>query len=110
MTRRLVVNADDFGLTSGVNRGTVDAHLRGSVTSATMMVRATAAEEAAELAHSHPDLAVGLHVDLGEWAFRDGEWKALYESLTPTTAMLSSVRSSCSWRGSRRCSAGRRPT
>lgn len=79
MTRRIVVNADDFGLTSGVNRAIVDAHVRGIVTSTTMMVRASAADEAADLSTRHPGLAVGLHVDLGEWAFRDGEWEALYE-------------------------------
>lgn len=79
MTRRIVVNADDFGLTGGVNRAIVDAHVHGIVTSTSMMVRAPAAAAAATLSTRHPDLAVGLHVDLGEWAFRDGEWEALYE-------------------------------
>lgn len=79
MSRRLIVNADDFGFTSSVNRGIVEAHDHGVVTSTTLMVRAAAAAEAAELAAEHPALAVGLHVDLGEWAFRDGQWEAVYQ-------------------------------
>ncbi|CAA9261187.1 MAG: Cellobiose phosphotransferase system YdjC-like protein [uncultured Acidimicrobiales bacterium] len=79
MRRRVVVNADDFGLTSGVNRAVVEAHVRGIVTSTTAMVRQPAAAEAAGLALAHPALGVGLHVDLGEWAFVDGGWVALYD-------------------------------
>jgi predicted glycoside hydrolase/deacetylase ChbG (UPF0249 family) len=78
MTRRVIVNADDFGLTTGVNRAVVEAHLGGIVTSTTAMVRQPAAPEAAALARAYPRLAVGLHVDLGEWAFVDGGWVALY--------------------------------
>jgi predicted glycoside hydrolase/deacetylase ChbG (UPF0249 family) len=76
--RRLIVNADDFGLSEGVNRGIVTAHENGLVTSASLMVRQPAAAEAAEYARSHPALGVGLHIDLGEWAFRDGGWVSLY--------------------------------
>jgi predicted glycoside hydrolase/deacetylase ChbG (UPF0249 family) len=78
MTRRLVVNADDLGLTAGVNDGIVEAHVRGIVTSASLMVRQPAAADAACLARAHPRLGVGLHLDLGEWAYRDGGWVALY--------------------------------
>ena len=78
MIRRVVVNADDFGLTSGVNRAIIEAHVGGIVTSATAMVRQRAASDAAEVARTHPRLAVGLHVDLGEWAYLDGEWVSLY--------------------------------
>jgi predicted glycoside hydrolase/deacetylase ChbG (UPF0249 family) len=60
----LVVNADDFGLSHGVNRGIVECHTRGVVTSASLMVAGRAADEAAELARKHPRLAVGLHWDL----------------------------------------------
>ena len=77
MTRRVVVNADDFGLTEGVNRGILDAHLDGIVTSTTTMVRQPAAADAAARAREAPRLGIGLHVDLGEWAFADGEWVAL---------------------------------
>lgn len=77
MSRRVVVNADDFGLTTGVNRAVVESHVRGIVTSTTVMVRQPGAAEAAALALAHPALGVGLHVDLGEWAFVDGAWVAL---------------------------------
>jgi predicted glycoside hydrolase/deacetylase ChbG (UPF0249 family) len=62
--KRLIVNADDFGRTAGINRGVVQAHERGIVTSATMMVNYAPAAEAAELARKNPSLGVGLHVAL----------------------------------------------
>ena len=77
--RELIVNADDFGLSDEVNAGIIRAHEEGIVTSASMMVRWPAAERAAEYARAHPSLAVGLHLDLGEWAYRNGEWPAVYE-------------------------------
>ena len=76
--RQLIVNADDFGLSHGVNQGVAIAHNRGVVTSASLMVRRPAAEEAAVLAHSMPELSVGLHVDLSEWTYRDGDWVRVY--------------------------------
>ena len=78
-TRRLIVNADDFGQSAGVNRGIITAHEQGIVTSASLMVRWPAAREAAAYARAHPELSLGLHVDLGEWACRDGSWVARYE-------------------------------
>jgi predicted glycoside hydrolase/deacetylase ChbG (UPF0249 family) len=77
--RFAIVNADDFGLTTGVNRGIIEAHEHGVVTSASLMVRYSAAEEAAAYARGNARLSVGLHVDLAEWRFVDGEWKAFYE-------------------------------
>ena len=77
--RLLIVNADDFGLSEGVNSGIIAAHERGIVTSASLMVRAEAAEAAAAYGRSHPQLDVGIHLDLGEWAYADGEWRPLYE-------------------------------
>ena len=74
----VVVNADDFGLSDGVSRAIVRAHVEGIVTSTSVMVRATAVERAIEMARDHPALGLGLHLDLGEWAVRDGEWRALY--------------------------------
>src|SRR5438876_209162 len=82
-TRHLIVNADDFGQSHGVNRGIVTAHERGIVTSASLMVRWPAAPAAAACARGCPRLSVGLHVDLGEWACRDGEWVLLYEVVPP---------------------------
>jgi predicted glycoside hydrolase/deacetylase ChbG (UPF0249 family) len=43
------------------------------------MVRWPAAAAAARYAREHPQLGLGLHLDLGEWALRDGDWEALYE-------------------------------
>lgn len=77
--RRLIVNADDFGLSSGVNRGIVQCHERGIVTSASLMVDQPAAAAAAAYARDRPSLGVGLHLDLSEWVYRDGAWVVLYE-------------------------------
>jgi hopanoid biosynthesis associated protein HpnK len=62
--RRLIVNADDFGFTSGVNRAIVEAHSRGIVTSSTLMANGRAFPEAVQLAKSSQDLSVGCHVVL----------------------------------------------
>jgi predicted glycoside hydrolase/deacetylase ChbG (UPF0249 family) len=73
------VNADDFGLSQGVNRGVIEAHRHGIVTSASLMVRWPAAPLAARASESVPSLGVGLHVDLGEWYYEDGGWLPRYE-------------------------------
>jgi predicted glycoside hydrolase/deacetylase ChbG (UPF0249 family) len=62
--RRLIVNADDFGFTAGVNRAIVEAHSRGVVTSSTLMANGQAFAEAAQLALTLPKLSVGCHVVL----------------------------------------------
>ena len=62
--RRLIINADDFGFTSGVNRAIVEAHSRGVVTSSTLMANGAAFEEATQLANTIPKLSVGCHVVL----------------------------------------------
>jgi predicted glycoside hydrolase/deacetylase ChbG (UPF0249 family) len=77
-SRRLIVNADDFGQTPGVNAGILKAHREGIVTSASLMVRWPAAAEAAEYARENPALSVGLHADLGEWAAEEGGWRPRY--------------------------------
>ena len=77
--RYLIVNADDFGRSLGVNRGVIEAHAGGFVTSASLMVNWPAAAEAAAYAREHPDLALGLHFDLGEWVYREGTWLPAYE-------------------------------
>ena len=58
----LIVNADDFGRTRGINAGVLESHRRGILTSATLMVAYPAAAEAAAALAEHPDLGVGLHV------------------------------------------------
>jgi hopanoid biosynthesis associated protein HpnK len=60
--RRLIVNADDFGLTSGVNRGIIEAHTHGIVTSSTLMACGAKSQEAVDLASRAPQLSVGCHV------------------------------------------------
>jgi chitin disaccharide deacetylase len=62
--RRLIVNADDFGFTAGVNRGIVEAHSRGVVTSTTLMANGRAFPDAVQLAQTVPQLSVGCHVVL----------------------------------------------
>lgn len=62
--RRLIINADDFGFTSGVNRAIVEAHTRGVVTSSTLMANGPAFNEAVQLAKTLPRLSVGCHVVL----------------------------------------------
>lgn len=60
----LIVNADDFGAGHGTNRGIMEAHVRGIVTSTSLLVDAPGSEDAATLARTAPDLSVGLHLDL----------------------------------------------
>jgi len=62
--RLLIVTADDFGLSHGVNRGIVEAHREGILTSTSLMVHRPAAEQAAALARECPALSVGLHLEL----------------------------------------------
>ena len=60
--RRLIINADDFGLTAGVNRAIAEAHSRGIVTSSTLMATGVAFDDAVALARQNPRLSVGCHV------------------------------------------------
>ena len=64
--KRLIVNADDWGLTPGVNRGIVRAFQHGIVTSASLLVTGSAFEDAVALARDFPELDVGLHLTLVE--------------------------------------------
>jgi chitin disaccharide deacetylase len=74
--RRLIVNADDFGLTQGVNRAIVEAHCHGIVTSATLMANGRAFEDAIERANSTPRLSVGCHIVLVDGSPVRGEKQA----------------------------------
>jgi hopanoid biosynthesis associated protein HpnK len=62
--RRLIVNADDFGRSHSINRAVIEAHQRGILTTASLMVNGPAADEAVALAREHPCLGVGLHLTL----------------------------------------------
>lgn len=68
MTARLIVNADDFGLTEAVNRGIIRAHREGIVTSASLMACGAAFEHAVELARQNPKLGIGVHLTLTQEA------------------------------------------
>ena len=61
---RLIVNADDFGLTSGVNRAILELHASGVLTSTSLMARAAAIDEAIRIARATPSLGVGCHIVL----------------------------------------------
>lgn len=66
----LIVNADDFGYGPGVNRGIAEAHDRGVVTSAGLMVNTPGTEEAVRLAAARPSLSLGLHANFTNEAQR----------------------------------------
>ena len=62
--KQLILNADDFGLTQGINRGIIRAHREGILTSATLMATGRAFEDACRLARENPQLSVGCHLVL----------------------------------------------
>lgn len=62
--KRLIVNADDFGLQSEVNRGIIAGYQKGCIRSTSFVAAGKAAEEAAELARCNPGLGVGAHLTL----------------------------------------------
>ncbi|MEN6644671.1 MAG: ChbG/HpnK family deacetylase [Armatimonadia bacterium] len=67
MPKFLIFNADDFGASTGVNRGIIEAHSRGVVTSTSLTVTGHAVADAIALSRDYPELAIGLHWDvLGE--------------------------------------------
>ena len=61
---RLIVNADDFGLSPAVSEGIMEAHAVGSVTSTSMMVRCPGWDDGVQRARATPSLGVGLHFNL----------------------------------------------
>lgn len=81
---QLIVNADDFGLTSGVNRAILELHQAGVLTSTTLMARAGASAEAIEIARFTPSLGVGCHVVLidGDSVLPAHEIPSLIDSAT----------------------------
>jgi len=91
--RRLIVNADDFGQSEGINDGIIECHEHGVLTSASLMVRWPCALPAAEYARTASALSVGLHLDLGEWTLHAGEWVPLYAvvALDDVTAVRAEI-------------------
>jgi predicted glycoside hydrolase/deacetylase ChbG (UPF0249 family) len=64
MAARLILNADDFGLTRGVNRAIAELHEAGVLPSATLMASGPAVDDAIAIARAHPSLGVGCHIVL----------------------------------------------
>jgi chitin disaccharide deacetylase len=64
MPARLIINADDFGLTAGVNRAIAELHRAKALTSATLMATGAAFDDAVAVAHANPALGVGCHITL----------------------------------------------
>ena len=64
MPARLILNADDFGLTHGINRAIGELHSAGAISSATLMASGAAFDDAVEVARAHPTLGVGCHIVL----------------------------------------------
>lgn len=92
----LIVNADDFGQSPDINRGVIEAHEKGIVTSASLMVRWPAAAEAVDYVAAHPELSLGLHLDLAEWAYQEEQWVTRSGSRQRMTKPRSVRRSSAS--------------
>lgn len=89
--RRLIVNADDFGRSTNVNRGIALAHERGIVTSTSLMVDWPAAQEAAVYAGDHPRLAIGLHLDLDRWSAGGGSRASVEREIERQLAAFQSL-------------------
>jgi predicted glycoside hydrolase/deacetylase ChbG (UPF0249 family) len=68
MAPRLIINADDFGLTPGVNRAIAELHQAQALTSTTLMATGPAFDDAVAVAHAHPTLGVGCHIVLTDGA------------------------------------------
>lgn len=62
--KRLIVNADDFGLTESVNRGIIVAHREGILTSASLLANGLAFDDAIASSRRFPDLSVGVHLNI----------------------------------------------
>jgi hopanoid biosynthesis associated protein HpnK len=92
--RRLIINADDFGLTSGVNRGILESHRIGVVTSTTLMARGKRFDEAVSLATQAPRLSVGCHVVLvdGSPVLSAEQVSSLIATASPPTFRVSLIR------------------
>ena len=64
MPARLILNADDFGLTLGINRAIAELHSAGALTSATLMANGPAFDDAIRIARAQPTLGIGCHIVL----------------------------------------------
>jgi hopanoid biosynthesis associated protein HpnK len=99
MAKRLIINADDFGLNSSVNEAVERAHKEGILTSATIMTNMADAKKAVKIARSLPNLGVGVHLNLfkGKPISSDAKIECLvnkdgdFQYSAPLLAMMVSV-------------------
>ncbi len=89
----MIVNADDFGLTPGVNQAVVELHQTGALTSATLMANAPCFEQAVALSTQHPALGIGCHIVLvdGTPVSRPDEISTLLDPQSPAPAFRASL-------------------
>lgn len=66
MPKKLIVNADDFGISISINRGIIEGHCHGIITSASVMAGGEAFDDACRLARENPTLDLGVHLTLDE--------------------------------------------
>jgi chitin disaccharide deacetylase len=94
VVRRLIINADDFGFTAGVNRAIIEAHTNGVVTSSTLMANGRAFADAVKLAKSAPRLSIGCHVVLidGEAVVAAGRIPSLAAKSSTTSSRAQELR------------------
>src|SRR5580698_6585085 len=85
--KRLIINADDFGLAPGVNRAIVELQRAGALSSATLMANGPFFSPAVYMAFAQPSLAVGCHVVLvdGSPCLRPGEVPSLLDPQDPSS-------------------------
>ena len=88
--KRLIINADDFGLAPGVNRAVVELQRAGALTSATLMANGPCFDQAAHLAFPEPALGIGCHVVLidGSPCLRPSEVPSLLDPARPAANLL----------------------
>src|ERR1700686_3217662 len=94
--KELIINADDFGLSSGANRAIIKAWREGILTSASLMVAGEAFDEAVTLARENPGLQVGLHLTLvqGRAVLSHGGFPSLADNMGdfPTDPVQAGMR------------------
>lgn len=93
--RRLIINADDFGLTLGVNRAIEEGHAHGVVTSSTLMAASAGFADAVNIGKRHPTLSIGCHVVLtdGRPVSPPGEVPSLLDQTNGTPVLCRSFAS-----------------
>ena len=77
-TKRLIVNADDFGLSAGINKECGRSR-EGNSDQRQSDGALARSNSSCEVRLNHPELSIGLHLDLGEWTFDQEEWRLAYE-------------------------------